>query len=123
MEKMGGYCKAYPIHKLRGFDGWSEKSENARKETQQVDGRDVDAPRELSDKAFLYLQDNFTVTDGVFLDQNIIFDSVTAEWVDYCKNVLEFEIPEYQRRRAQAEALDGNATKSQADNATQPLPA
>ena len=87
MSKMGKYCKAYPIMRLREFSGWKENSQNARKEN--------DTPRPLTDSDFLYLQENFVVTDGVFIDENIIFDSVTPEWIDFCKNVLKFEVPEY----------------------------
>jgi hypothetical protein len=91
MAQMGSYCKAYPIERFREFSGWSENSENARKETQQVDGREVEAPREIND--FLYLQEDYRVTDGIFLDENVIFDQVTPEWITYCKETLEFEVP------------------------------
>ena len=44
---------------------------------------------------FLYLQENFIVTDGIFIDENVIFDNVTPEWIDFCVNVLKFEVPKY----------------------------
>ena len=87
MTKMGNYCKAYMIPSFRQFSGWTELSENARTEN--------GAPRQLTDSDFLYLQENFVVTDGVFIDQNVIFDKVTPEWIDFCKNTLKFEIPNY----------------------------
>jgi hypothetical protein len=87
MSKMGKYCKAYMIPTLREFSGWQENSQNARKEN--------DTPRQLTDTDFLYLQENFVVTDGIFLDENVIFDEVTPEWTDFCKKVLKFEIPDY----------------------------
>ena len=62
-------------------------SENARKEN--------DSPRQLTDADFLYLQENFVVTDGIFIDENVIFDNVTPEWIDFCKRVLKFEVPNY----------------------------
>jgi len=96
MSKMGKYCKAYPISKFREFGEWTEDSQNARKEKKQVDGKEVEMTRELTDDDFLYLQENFTVTDGIFIDENIIFDKVTTQWVDFCKNNLGFEIPVYQ---------------------------
>ena len=52
--------------------------------------------RKLTDDAFLYLQENYVVTDGIFIDENIIFDDVTSEWFDFCQNTLEFEIPVYE---------------------------
>jgi hypothetical protein len=87
MSNMGKYCKAYPITRLREFGEWQEHSQNARKEN--------DVPRELTDADFLYLQENLVVTDGIFIDENVIFDNVTPEWIDFCKNVLKFEVPDY----------------------------
>ena len=75
------------IPSLREFSGWQENSQNARKEN--------DSPRQLTEADFLYLQENFVVTDGIFIDENVIFDNVTPEWTDFCKNVLKFEIPDY----------------------------
>lgn len=95
MDKMGKYCKAYPIDRLRQFSGWSENAQNARMETRQVDGVETEVPRELGDNAFLYIQEDFTVTDGIFLEKNVIFDQVTPEWIDYCKTTLNFEVPVY----------------------------
>ena len=96
MSTMGKYCKAYPITRFRENKGWSEKVENVRKEKRIVDGREVEEDRQLTDKDYLYLQENYVVTDGIFLDENIIFDDVTPEWIDFCKNILKFEIPVYE---------------------------
>lgn len=87
MGNMGKYCKAYMIPSFREFNAWKEASENARKEN--------DSPRKFTDADFLYLQENFVVTDGIYIDENVIFDTVTPEWIDFCKNVLKFEIPDY----------------------------
>jgi len=95
MSKMGKYCKAYMIPRFREFSGWTEDSQNARKEN--------DAPRQLTDADFLYLQENFVVTDGVFLDENVIFDNVTPEWINFCEKVLEFKIPDYAVAKAEQE--------------------
>jgi hypothetical protein len=88
MNKMGRYCKAYPVDRLREFSGWEPNLENTRKEN--------GAPRPLSDGDFLYLQENLTVTDGIFLDENVIFDSVTPAWATFCKEMLHFELPDYE---------------------------
>jgi hypothetical protein len=55
-----------------------------------VDGETVEKPRQLTDADYLYVQRTFTVTDGIFIDENIIFDDVTDAWKDFCQNVLEF---------------------------------
>jgi hypothetical protein len=100
MAKMGSYCKAYPIARLRAYPGWTENLQNTRKEKDQIDGKEVDGPRRLTDDDFLYLQENFTVTDGVFLDENIIFDEVTPEWIDFCKTTLNFEVPVFDSKES-----------------------
>jgi len=95
MAKMGRYCKAYPIGRLSEFSGWSENKQSAAKEKHQIDGKEVEVTEELNDSDFLYLQEHFVVTDGVFMDERIIFDHVTPEWIDFCKKNLKFEVPVY----------------------------
>jgi hypothetical protein len=93
MASMGKYCKAYPVSRFREFDGWSENSQNLRKTKEQVDGKEVEVEKELTDTDILYLQENYTVTDGIFLDEAVVFDQVTPEWINFCKETLNFEIP------------------------------
>jgi hypothetical protein len=81
MPKMGKYCKVYPITKLREFDKWTEKSE-------------------LNEADYLYLQEDYTVTDGIFIDENTIFAEVTPEWITFCKNHLNFDAPVYETAAA-----------------------
>jgi hypothetical protein len=94
MPQLGNYCKAYPVKKLRQFSGWTEKIENLNRERGQAEVPDAE-PLTLSDDDFLYLQENFTVTDGIFIDQNTVFDNVTPEWKEYCMNALKFEAPQF----------------------------
>jgi hypothetical protein len=93
---MSTYCKAYSLGKLRQYPSWSEKSENARKETTKENGKEIERTRKLTDTDYLYLHENLVVTDGIFEDQNIIFDEVGPEWEQYCQDVLKFERPVYQ---------------------------
>jgi hypothetical protein len=97
MATMGRYCKAYPLKSLREFSGWVEKRENARREKKAVDGEEVELPRELTDSDYLYVQETYVVTDGIFLDEQIIFDQVTPEWIEYCRSELQFIIPDFAR--------------------------
>lgn len=96
MAIMGKYCKAYLLKQLRQFHQWTERIENIRKDKTQVDGNEVDSDRELTDNYIFYLQESYIVTDGIFLDKNIIFDDVTPEWKTFCTNTLGFEIPVYE---------------------------
>ncbi|WP_346293407.1 hypothetical protein [Sphaerothrix gracilis] len=94
MAEMGRYCKAYAVEQLRQFSQWREQTENIRL---QPSDENENAPekRSLTPDSFLYLQENYVVTDGIFKDENIIFDDVTPAWKEFCHTVLEFEIPAY----------------------------
>jgi hypothetical protein len=102
MAKMGRYCKAYPVERFREFSGWTENLQNLRKEEGQVDGKGVEIPRTLGENDYFYLQENYTVTDGIFLDENVIFDNVTPEWIAFCKDTLKFEVPVYEPAKSDA---------------------
>ena len=93
MTTLGKYCKSFPLQRFREFPGWTENLRNARRIRQVIDGAQVEVARELSDEDYLYLQENFTVTDSIFLDENIIFDTVTEDWVEFCVNVLGVKFP------------------------------
>jgi hypothetical protein len=85
----GKYCKAYPITRLEKFDRWQEKAKLPQHSANE-------APEEQklpSQKGFLYLHDNYTVTDGVHIGKDVIFDDVSDEWIEFCKNNLLFEVP------------------------------
>jgi len=81
MPKMGRYCKAYPVDRFRTFSGWTEQS--------PIEGQQPD------ERTFLYLQDNYVVTKDIYLDEHIVYNNVTPEWMDFCKQELKFEIPAY----------------------------
>ena len=98
MATIGKYCKPYKLSRLRQFTAWTEKAGNARTIRIEVDCEIVEVPRELTDDNYVYLHRDFTVTDGIFIDENIIFNDVTPEWIEFCTDVLGLilreEIPE-----------------------------
>ncbi|WP_322704785.1 hypothetical protein [Nostoc sp. DedQUE04] len=53
MATMGKYCKAYSLKKLREFSQWTECAENAKRENQSVEGKEVESNRELTDLSTL----------------------------------------------------------------------
>lgn len=93
MTILGKYCKAFPLLQLRQFPGWIEKSQNARLIRREVNGETIEEPRKLTDSDYVYVHTDFRVTDGIFIDENTIFDRVTPEWVDYCRTVLGLSHP------------------------------
>jgi hypothetical protein len=88
MSTIGKYCKSYKLSQLRQFPDWIEQAENARKIRTEVDGETVEVIRELRDDDYVYLHENFTVADGIFIDENIIFSDVTPKWTEFCRDVL-----------------------------------
>lgn len=93
MSRMGKYCKAYPISSLRVFEGWTEKprSNGQQAESEDMSGNASAAETNVGD--YVYVQDDYTVTGGIFKDEAVIFDAATPEWMEFCKNQLSFEVP------------------------------
>ena len=100
MAKMGRYCKAYPIERLEEYSEWKTKV----KTTLPLSPDQDMSQQTESDTKYLFLQENFTITNGVFIDENIVFDDVTSQWMKFCTENLNFEIP--------AELIDEPAAKS-----------
>jgi hypothetical protein len=94
MATIGKYCKSYQLSRLRQFRNWSERSENARRIRKELNGETVEVARELTNDDYVYLHGNFTVTDGIFIDENIIFSDVTPEWVEFCRDELGQSMPD-----------------------------
>ncbi|MUG92986.1 hypothetical protein F7734_11280 [Scytonema sp. UIC 10036] len=109
MATMGKYCKAYLLKNFRQFSHWTENIENVKKEKKQVDGKEVEVDRQLTDDDILYLQENYVVTDGIFKDENIIFENVTPEWKEFCTKTLGFEIPVYEPITINTSVIQDNA--------------
>ena len=95
MAKMGRYCKAYLLGAMRKFEGWTDKRESASSE-QPPPEKDAKAHPEDTDSNIVYLQEDFVVTEGIFMDEGVIFDQVTPEWIEFCKNDLKFEVPVFE---------------------------
>jgi hypothetical protein len=91
MEK---YCKAYPVERFQEFAGWAENSTPIAKEGTSVETSNNG--EEPPTAKYLYLHQDYTVTDGIFADEKTVFGEVTPEWVDFCKSVLNFEVPVYE---------------------------
>ena len=72
MATLGRYCKAYTFKQLRTYPGWGSRA--------------IDK----GDDEIAFLQENHTVTTGIFLDDGPVFTDVTPEWIDYCRDQLAF---------------------------------
>lgn len=67
------YCKGFYLKDLYHFPQWP-------RDTVPAD-------------AIVYLHQDFTVTRSVWPGEDVIFSSVTPEWVQYCELQLNFSIP------------------------------
>ena len=108
MSTLGKFCKAYPLQQFRQFPGWTEAAQNARKIWKEIDGETQEVQRELAETDYLYLQENFTVTDGIFIGENIIFNDVTPEWIEFCRNTLAFHEPPSRETNSSPQNNNGN---------------
>ena len=93
-NEIGRYCRAYLVKEFRAFPLWQENWDNLRKEKKEIEGNEVEVERALTNDSILYLQENYVVTDGIFKNQNIIFDVVTDEWIEFCRTELGFTVPD-----------------------------
>lgn len=89
MSKMGQYCKAYPLSAVRQFDGWQENASAFRRD-ESAESTENDR---ASDDHIVYVQENHVVTDGIFIDEHVIFEDVSDAWKDFCHQTLNFEVP------------------------------
>ena len=71
---MHNYCKAYHISSMQHFSGWS----GGKKE---VDGDEL-----------CYLWDDFLVRQSPIQRDTVLFDTITPEWLAFCKQHLQFEV-------------------------------
>jgi hypothetical protein len=76
MGQVGKYCKAYLIERFREYGGWPEEMGELK-------------------RGHLYLHENYVVTEGIFMDEDVVFDDVTPEWKDFCEETLGFEVPDF----------------------------
>lgn len=96
MAQNSPYCKAYTANRFRAFPGWTEKTDRLRKGKKIVDGKETQFDRvQIEDNDILYLHDSYAVTDGIFKDENVVFNNMTSEWKKFCHEQLQFSIPDY----------------------------
>ena len=100
MNRLGKYCKAYVIDDLRKFSGWNE---SAREELTQAATDEAKNGSETDLSNILFVQENYTVTAGIFLDENVVLDRPTPEWIEFCRDTLKFDPP----------AIDSSANSAQ----------
>lgn len=101
MKKMGKYCKAYPIETLKRFGGWTDSLELPSRtdvgggEKQDNNEGDKDKKDELALRNYVFIQEDYTVTRDIFIDEEVVLAEVTPEWTEFCRQELHFEVPSF----------------------------
>lgn len=85
------YARAYLLQDLRRFSEWREEKINW-KET--IPAEENGNSRELSDSDVVFLHQDFTVTQLIWPNENVIFNQVTPEWLEFCAQELHFKVPD-----------------------------
>ncbi len=83
MPKMGKYCKAYMLSQLCEFSGWADQSI-------KTINNDLESE---SEDSVVYIQENYVVTEDIYLDEKIVFDAITPDWKVFCEKELGFIVP------------------------------
>ena len=78
------YCRAYQQSELEQFPSWHEQKVKGIAEAEGRTGVE-------SDDAMLYLHQNFRVTASMWENEDVVFDEVSPEWKNFCRNVLKFK--------------------------------
>jgi hypothetical protein len=105
MARTGKYCKAYPVSRFEGYHKWNDAVKACK---QRQEGASADPQSETASVGYFFLQEDYTVTDGIFLDEKVVFDSVTNEWKEFCHDALGFELPPDLRAEEAATSGENN---------------
>lgn len=94
MAELGKYCKAFRLGDLRRFSAWEIDESALAPERQAADNDPLEAlPSTLDDDVVFFLHENLTVTDGIYVDEHIVFSKTSEAWRRFCKEELDFEPP------------------------------
>jgi hypothetical protein len=77
MARMSPYCKVYPASRLRQFPAWTEAA----------------APFSVDERDYFFVHSDYTVTSTAYLDEDVVFTSVSDDWKRFCREVLAFAAP------------------------------
>jgi len=88
------YCRAYPIGKLRQFQGWREANSPGIGATPAVPAVNPRPSDGKGSEMIVFLHADYVVTEGPFRSTATIFGEVTKDWKRFCEEYLGFEVPD-----------------------------
>ena len=83
------YCKAYYLEDLRKYPSWRESRINWKI---SGDGRSVS--ESFPDDKIVFIHQDFTVTESMWQNENVIFNQGDHSWKEFCANTLKFKAPD-----------------------------
>ena len=102
------YCKAYHMKDFRQFTDWSEGRINWKKSADEADDK------QFGDDDVVFLHEDYTVTQSIWSNENVIFNNVTPEWQDFCNTALGFKVPDDLDLIVAASATNGDGVAANA---------
>jgi hypothetical protein len=81
------YCAAFHLKELQQFPGWVENRIPARPEPAEAAGKPAE-------DGIVFLHQDYTVTNSIWRNEDVIFDQVTPQWKEFCASVLGFKVPD-----------------------------
>src|SRR5579875_824764 len=79
------YCKAYYLKDLRAFPGWNESRTNWKNAS--------GASEIFADDKVVFIHQDATVTESMWQNENVIFNSVDDRWREFISASLNFKVP------------------------------
>jgi hypothetical protein len=89
MTQLLRYCKAYPAKHFQEFANWP-----AQEQTPASPARSENGSQDSGIDDYWFLHENYVVTRGIVVDEDVIFDQVSPGWIEFCRTALEFKIPD-----------------------------
>lgn len=89
------YCKAYHLRDLRAYPEWFESRVNWREKKDNNGARDAEREtQEFADDSIVFVHQDYSVTESMWHNENVIFNRVTPAWVAFCAEELGFKVPD-----------------------------
>lgn len=88
------YFASYQLGELRRYPAWAENKLGVREASPVAAGGQAPDGGGLSDDDVVFLHQDYVVTKSIWHDEDVIFNEVTEQWKDYCRNELQFAVPD-----------------------------
>jgi hypothetical protein len=95
------YCKAYQLGSLRKYPDWNENRIVRKQNNQDTKGADrlnlsnnITDDGSLTDDKVVFIHQDYSVTESIWHNENVLFASVDAAWKEFCTDFLKFKVPD-----------------------------